>query len=535
MTSPAAAANEITHWGAVEIARRVARREVSATEVTRAFIQRIEAVNPLLNAVVVRLFDEALVTARQRDEESARGKELGPLHGVPLTVKECFQVAGTPSTIGIEAYKDELFHDDALLVHRLREAGSILLGKTNVPQMMIWHECDNPVYGRTNNPWDLARTPGGSTGGEGAIVAARGSPLGLGNDLGGSIRVPCHFCGIAGIKPTSLRLPRGGTRPTLRGMEAMVAQAGPMARKVEDLSLALRVLTGELHANHSSAHPSGDISPYPLRDPAAVRVENLRIGVWANGYFPASTAVQRAVHAAAEALRERGATIVPFEPPGIAEIVETYVSLMGADGGASARRITQGSPLDWRVARLIWMAGLRRPARWAMTKGLRAMGQEWMARLVSLARPRSADGYWQLIDRKNRLVAAFMQQCRTQMLDAFLAPVHALPAMQHGKPIDLIIAASYSFVTNLLGIPAGVVPITRVREGEDATRPASRDKVLRQAAAVDRGSVGLPIAVQVSAGYWREDIVLALLSALEQHFTAHSDYPGHADVPTLGS
>ncbi len=198
-----------TDWSAAQIARRVARREVSALEVVQAHIARIEAVNGRLNAVVVPRFDEARTEAAAADDRLARGEPIGPLHGVPITVKECFHLAGTPASIGLARRQHELSADDGLLVARLRKAGAIVLGKTNLPQLMIWHESDNPVYGRTNNPWDLGRTPGGSTGGEAAIIAARGSPLGLGNDLGGSIRVPCHFCGIHGFKPTSLRGPPG--------------------------------------------------------------------------------------------------------------------------------------------------------------------------------------------------------------------------------------------------------------------------------------------------------------------------------------
>lgn len=263
-------------WSAAEIARRVARREISATEVARTFIQRIEAVNPRLNAVVIPRFEQALAEAAAADERQARGEPLAPLHGVPITVKECFLLTGTKATIGLNsaAYQKPA-EADGVMVARLRRAGAIVLGKTNLPQLMIWHECDNPVYGRTNNPWDLERTPGGSTGGEAAIIAARGSPLGLGNDLGGSIRVPCHFCGIHGFKPTSLRLTRRGSAHTLYGFNAIVTQPGPMARHVEDLWLMLQVL-----ADNSDGQDAGEVAPTTLGDPAQVDVSKLRIAVW---------------------------------------------------------------------------------------------------------------------------------------------------------------------------------------------------------------------------------------------------------------
>lgn len=523
-----------TAWSAAEIARRIASREISSREVVQAFIQRIEAVNPAINAVVVKRFEEALAEAAAADERLARGEPIGLLHGVPVTVKECFHVAGTPATIGLERRRNEISPGDGLLVGRLKRAGAIIIGKTNVPQLMTWFECDNPVYGRTNNPWDLARTPGGSTGGEAAIIAARGSPLGLGNDLGGSIRVPCHFCGIHGLKPTSFRLPRMGAVSTVRGLEAIVTQPGPMARSVADLHLGLQVL-----ADPSDGYVGGDVVPAALPDPAAIDVSKLRIAVLeSDGILPVSTAIGRAVCEAADALAARGAMLVPFTTEGKPlfpshEVLELYCGLVGADGGADARRLAYGSKLDWRVARLSWIAGLRLQTRMAVVNGLRLAGQHRMARVVSLVRPISADAYRQLSYRKQQFVRQAIEAMQHERIDAILCPPHALPATQHVKGFDLLTAATPAMLFNLLGWPAGVLSTTRVRAGEEVGRKTSRDQVERQAAAVDRGSVGLPVGVQVAALPWREDIVLAVMGALEQHFRQESaDYPPAISVPT---
>jgi fatty acid amide hydrolase len=526
------------HWSASEIARRIARRDISASEVTRAFIARIKEVNPRLNAVVVPRFEEAISEAAAADLQQADGKPLGPLHGVPITLKECFFLTGTPSTIGLNSLERRRPAEaDGLLVQRLRRAGAIVLGKTNLPELMIWHESDNPVYGRTNNPWHLERTCGGSTGGEAAIVAARGSPLGIGNDLGGSIRVPCHFCGIHGIRPTSLRLPRGGATRTLRGFEAFVTQCGPLARHVEDLWLALRVL-----ADNSDGYVSGDYVPAVLRDPAEVAIDKLTVAAWTDdGVFPPSLAVARAVREAASALRARGVEVVEFDSAHVEKIFsaneafDLYCSLVGADGGADARRLARGSKLDRRVARLIWIAGLPRPMRAVVVTGLRRSGQQWMARVVHNARPRSADGYWQLVERKNQLAARVLAELRKQGIGALLCPPHALPATPHIKAFDLLAAASYSLLINLMGLPSGTVAMTRVASGEENSRPNSRDHVLRNAQRTDHGSVGLPIGVQVSALPWREDIVLAVMAALEAAVSGRPDYPGSCVVPVAQS
>ncbi|HEY7094063.1 MAG TPA: amidase family protein, partial [Ktedonobacterales bacterium] len=183
------------------LAAAIARGEVSAAEAVEAHIERIEQVNGALNAVVVKRYDEARAEARAADEKRARGEPLGPLHGVPITIKEHLDLTGTPSTFGLSSRASILATQDDAWVARVRAAGATILGKTNVSQLLLYHESDNPVYGRTNNPWNLERSPGGSSGGQAAIIASGGSPLGLGTDIGGSIRVPATSCGIVGMKP----------------------------------------------------------------------------------------------------------------------------------------------------------------------------------------------------------------------------------------------------------------------------------------------------------------------------------------------
>lgn len=514
--------------GAAELARRIARGELSSALVVEAFIGRIEETAGQLNAVVVRLFDDARAAARLADAAVCRGEPLGPLHGVPVTIKECFHVAGTPSTMGL-TNRPESILEDGPLVRRLRRAGAIILGKTNVPQLMVWHEADNPLYGRTNNPWDLSRGPGGSTGGEAAIIAARGSPLGLGGDLGGSIRIPCHFCGIHGLKPTSVRLPRGGTAKNLHGMEAIKYQPGPLARRVEDLQLALAVLCDA----GGEAEPA-EVPPVPLGDPANVDVSKLRVAMFTDdGYFPASPAIRRAVQEAAEAIRARGATVEPWTPPSTLEAMKLYFGLMGADGGADARQIVKGSRLDPRLRRLLRIAGLPTIARVPLAALLSAMGQRWSARLLSAAQGCSASRYWQLTYRLEEYVSEYLDSLAAGRFDAVLSPPHALPAMRHDTALDLLPAASYSFVPNLLGVPVGVVSITRVRPGEESDRSASRDSVEKLALRAEAGSAGLPIGVQIFAQHWREDIVLALMGAIESAFSERENFPMNAYVPLL--
>jgi fatty acid amide hydrolase len=328
-------------------------------------------------------------------------------------------------------------------------------------------------------------------------------------------------------------MPRSGSARTLRGFETFITQTGPMSRHVEDLWLALQVLTDQ-----SDGYVAGDVVPAALRDPAEVRIDKLKVVAWTHdGVFPPSPAVARAVREAVAALRRCGAEVIELDAADVEkqfhtnEAFDLYCSLIGADGGADARRLSRGSTLDHRVRRLLWIAGLSRPMRAVVVAGLKRAGQKWMARIVSHARPRSADVYWQLVERKNQLAARVLANMRQQDISAIVCPPHALPAMPHVKAFDLLAAASYAMVINLLGLPSGTVATTRVAASEDAGREKSRDRVLRRARETDEESAGLPVGVQVSAMPWREDIVLALMAALEKAASVKPDYPGVYVVP----
>lgn len=507
--------NALLRLSATQLAQRIAAGDISSGEAVEACIARIEQVNPALNAVVVSLFDSARQAAAAADSARSRGETLGPLHGVPFTVKENFHVAGTAATMGLTTLAKNVHHADGILVRRWKQAGGVLLGKTNVPQLMIWHECDNPLYGRTNNPRNLDRTPGGSTGGEAAIIAAHGSPLGLGGDLGGSIRVPCHYTGIHGLKPTSGRLTRQGVQTNLRGMEAVQFQPGPMARSVADLELGLRVLIEGAPADRFQA----DVAPAPLGCVDAIDVSKLRIAFWEDdGFFTASPAIRRAVRDAARALQSAGATVLEFSPPQVETGLRIYYGLCAADGGADARRLTRGGELDWRVTRLLRLAGMPRWMRRGLVQWLSWSGQRYFATLLNESRARTADEYWQLTAAALDYSRRFMEALDTADCDAFISPVHALPAPLHRKPIDLFAPASYAFLPNLLGVPAGAVSISQVGANEESDRPPSRDPVVEKARQTEAGSSGLPVAVQVAAKHWREDIVLAVMKTLEAAF-----------------
>jgi len=261
---------DITMKSASELANAIRSKQFSSKAIVEAHLDQITKVNPKLNAVVQLTADSARKEADEADAALARGEIKGPLHGVPVTIKDTLETAGVICTGGTKGRANYVPSTDATAVARLRAAGAIILGKTNVPELAGAIETDNLVYGRTNNPYDLARTPGGSSGGEAAIVSACGSPLGLGTDAGGSIRIPAHFCGLAAIKPTSGRVPRTGQFPLPMGARNAVFHVSLIARNVDDLALALPIIAGPDFRDHS-------IVGMPLLDPKAVQLTGLKL------------------------------------------------------------------------------------------------------------------------------------------------------------------------------------------------------------------------------------------------------------------
>jgi fatty acid amide hydrolase len=501
----------LTSYSAVELAAKVRAGDASAREVVQAHIDRIQAVDGQLNAVILRRFDEALHEADAVDRDRARGRFLGPLAGVPVTIKECFHVAGLPSTLGVERFRNAIAAQNGPLVARLRHAGAIVLGKTNVPQLMVLYESVNPLYGRSLHPLSPDRSPGGSSGGEGAIIAAHGSPLGLGSDLGGSIRQPAHACGICGLKPTTGRLTTQGALLNLNGMEAVGVQPGPMARTVADLALAMEVLVA----------PTGDRSdpvlpPLPDRDLREVDGRALRFGYFEDdGYFAPSPAIRRAVREAADALQQAGVAVRPFQVPDIQEAMRIYFGLIAADGGADFRRMLGSSHCDDQVAELLRLGSipnfLRRPVAWWLDR----RGHRSQAEMFRAIRTASADEYWQLVHRRNQYSQRFYHALDSAEIDVLLFPAFALPALRHGTSTRLTQAGSYCMLPNLLGIPAGVVPWTTVRADEETDRAETRDEAQTLARKAEHQSAGLPIGIQLAARPWREAEVLSAMQLVE--------------------
>ena len=304
------------------LVRAIRTKKVSSLEVVRAHLEHIHTVNPRINAVVFATAESAIKQAKAADRKNRRKTTLGPLHGVPFTAKDIFDTAGLPTTAGLRMLRSNIPDRDATVIARMREAGAILIGKTNCPPGGAGGDSWNSLHGGTRNPYDIARSPGASSSGEAAIIAAGGSPLGIGSDSGGSIRLPAHFCGIAAMKPTTGLVPGTGAYGLVGGLSDPRSQVGPMARFVSDLALVLPVLVGP------DGVDSGVVPvPLPRRTP---KLSELRVAWYADdGMAKPTAAVAAAVRAAAHALADAGCAVTEARPPDLLEAHQVTLGYWG--------------------------------------------------------------------------------------------------------------------------------------------------------------------------------------------------------------
>jgi Asp-tRNA(Asn)/Glu-tRNA(Gln) amidotransferase A subunit family amidase len=458
---------DITFLPAIEMSRQVLEKKISPVELAEAHLAKIERLNPTLNAIVQ--VDPERVRRQAREAEAAvmSSQVLGPLHGVPITTKSSIDVAGMKCEAGTRLRAGLVATHDAPLVERLRHAGAIILGLTNTPELLMAWETDNLLYGRTNSPWDPDRTPGGSSGGEAAAIASGMSAGGVGSDGGGSIRVPAHFSGICGLKPTPGRIPSTGHFPPSGGPFALLGVVGPMARTVADLKILFEVMQGPDDGESFAA-------PVPLRWPNRDELKHLPIGYFEDdGRTPAIAEIRNAVRTAAEALSRAGFQVEPFRPEGLEEARLLWKKFFVKAGGMLIGPMFAGREQD-------------------MSPTLKQF-LEWSAAEPNLSGQAVIDAWI----RRDTLRASFLEQMRKYPI--LLCPPAAIPAFRHGergwtidvKTVEYLDAWSYTEWFNLLGNPAAVVPVSQSLEG-------------------------LPVGVQIVGRHWEEEQVLSVASVLEK-------------------
>ena len=479
----AARLDELCLLSGTELARRIRAGEVTSRAVVEAHIARIEAVNPTINAVVAKRYEAARAEADAADVRIAAATKAGPaaldalppFAGVPCTIKECFALSGMPNSSGLVARKGIVADADASTVARLRAAGAIPLGVTNVSELCMWYESNNRVYGRSNNPYDPTRIVGGSSGGEGAIIGAGGSPFGLGSDVGGSIRMPAFFNGVFGHKPTGGLVPGSGQYPRARGAAARIVATGPLCRRAEDLWPLVRVLAG----------PDGDdegATAMTLGDPAAVRLDRLTVvDVEDNGMNPVHPELKAAQARVANALAAAGARIRRLRFGALRRSFEIWSATLAASD-AQSFSVLLGNGRRTR--------GAVELAKWAVRRShhtLPAIGLAMLERINHLAPARAA----RAIEMGRGL--------REQLLDALgsdgvmLYPSYVSPAPRHYKPLWPPFNFVYTAIINVMQLPATQVPL-------------------------GLGLQGLPLGVQVVAPPAQDHLGVAVATFLEREF-----------------
>jgi amidase len=451
--------DELTKLSAARAAELIRGEELSPVELMKAYLHRIESVNPKLNAVVT-LASDALERAREAEQKLTRGEAVGALHGVPLMVKDTIEVRGVRTTRGSRVEADYVPAEDATAVARLRAAGAIIAGKTNCAELALEYTSDNPVFGRTNNPHDLSRSPGGSSGGCAAAVAACLTAASLGSDLAGSIRIPAHFCGVAGLKPTAGRVPGHGHAPPVSGLYALGASLGPLARSVEDVELLFGVLAGD-------DAPSKDVES--LRGTRAAFCFD-------DGVIPVTDEIRSAVVRASEALSDAGLLVEEERPPSIESANAAWLGLFSYPTVRYLREFYRGREED---AGPIASAMLRRDLREPSAEQLLAS--------------------WDERDRLRSELLRWME--RTPLV---VAPVGPIEAFRHeesrklevnGKLFPTFRAFALAQSCNVYDLPAVCVPAGRTRAGlpigvQIAGRPFEERRVLAAARVIEKALGG---------------------------------------------
>lgn len=468
---------KILRSSATELARAIRQGELRSIEVVNAHLDRIAAVNPQLNAVVFDLASSARAMAREADAAKERGADLGPLHGVPCTIKESFAMPGTPFTSGLVARIGVRTDETATAVGRLLDAGAIPMGKTNISELCMWMEGNNKVYGRTNNPYDPSRIAGGSSAGEGAIIGAGGSPFGLGSDIGGSIRMPAFFNGVFGHKPTGGLIPNTGQYPLAENDSARYCTTGPLARSAEDLRLLIDIMRG----------PDGrcpGAREMRFGDPGAVDLSSLRVlHIRDDGKSRVHPELRRVQDEAARALESCGATLIETRFPKLERSFEIWASMLASGGGESfAELMGEGKDGGFKIGREL--------GRFAL-----GISDHTLPALVLAALETATSS----MEARQKELVQLGLELRAELSEALgedgimLYPSHPVPAPRHDVPMLFPFRWVYTGILNMMEVPATQVPMGLSKRG-------------------------LPLGIQVAANHERDDLTLAVALFLEQRF-----------------
>jgi Asp-tRNA(Asn)/Glu-tRNA(Gln) amidotransferase A subunit family amidase len=510
----------------VDLVENLKRGEFSCVTLLKVFIINAVEAHRKTNCVTEILLADAIRDAVMADEKYAAARAsgnpsaVGFLEGIPISIKDSLDVAGCDSTCGLVSRINRPASEDAALVTLLRRAGAIIFVKTNVPALLLSYECDSNVFGISTNPFNGANTPGGSSGGEGALIALKGCAAGIGTDIGGSIRIPAHFCGICGLKPSMSRVALRGSNPK-GGQEGVAPVAGPMARSVRDLTALFRALTpGPTYP----AGIDGMVNSIPFQEDLYVggkSKKHLRVAYYYDdGFVPAAPACKRAVLEVVEALTRDGHECVLWTPPNATDVISTFFQLLSADGGKTLKENLSFDPPNGVVAPLLTMASVPDSGKKIISRIVSVTVDPVFGRMLGAMVSRTVDEYYGLLYKRNCLRHEFAKaMCG---FDFVVAPGFGIPAPMCGATTKLSFSTNYSALFNVLDLSVAVVPVTRVNPTTDVwtreavDRAANRGMTRMVSKIYDPQQMkGLPVGVQIITPRMTEELCLAFAERVE--------------------
>ncbi|KAM6078274.1 vitamin D3 hydroxylase-associated protein-like isoform 1-T3 [Theristicus caerulescens] len=507
---PSVQTDSILSLPLLELTRRLQEGSLSPKTVLYTYLEKALEVTQQTNCV--RHF---IPECEEQLQEIQQQREKGLLYGIPVSIKDHIGHKGHLSTCGLVQCLGTPVQEDSILVKVLKRQGAIPFAMTNVSQSLFNYDCSNPIFGQTLNPFNHQKSPGGSSGGEGALIAGGGSILGIGSDIGGSIRLPSSFCGLCGLKPTAKRLSLSGVSVPVSGILEVPCALGPMARDVDSLALCMKALLCEEMFQLDPTVP-----PIPFDEEVYSSSAPLRIGYYdTDGYFPLPPCMRRAVQETKEALQAAGHQLVPFSPPRIHYVMtELFLKTFFADGGRAWLDVFTGGIVDPNLKSQVNCCKIPRLGKKLLALILKPLFPRLADYLDALGGMRSVKEMWNHHHQIEAYHTEFIARWRELQLDVVLCPVLG-PAFTTGYPGKLLTAISSTMLYNVLNFPAGVVPVSTVTEADEEELKLYRgccddpwDQTLKQAVA---GAVGLPVAVQCVALPWREELCLRFMKEVE--------------------
>ncbi|OMJ93342.1 hypothetical protein SteCoe_3695 [Stentor coeruleus] len=505
---------------ASELSQVISQGKISSVQVVSTYCQRAHNIGRSYNLTAEENFDQALELAKICDEDLSKGCLRGSLHGVPFSVKDHITMKGCISSAGMIWLLDHPDEETAITVKILIEEGGIPFVRSNVPQAISWIETENAIYGRADNPWDRFRTPGGSTGGEGGLICSRSSPLGIGTDIGGSIRSPCNNCGVYGFRPTPQRISLDGVRTAsdyddLTNYDIIAGGQGPMGRSVDDLVMIIRAWMKEKMFRFDPV-----IVPLPFDEKMFGDKKRLKIGYFYDlPCFMSTGYVKEAILRCGREL-SKNHEVVSFEFKNAHEIVQIFIKLISVDGNTHLKRALHNEPpmdfykLQFFTSDHPWVTN-------SIKTILKALGHKRLHSLMDSQSYISPSEYISLYRQAEKICQEAIDQWANEGLDIIICPTLGVAAPYHGGAAQTIPGLAFSYIWNLLKFPSGIVPVGLVKNNEVGYKDEFNDPITQGCCDQMQNTEGMPYGIQIVAQPYKDEIALRVMKEVEGIFDFH--------------